>query len=224
MKNQIIICFGERLQSEWKASWAREHEICTWLAKNNTVIYVERFNASRLSLWVVAVGIAKRLKNLFKSPPEDSKSEGIRFIQCVWIPSYWKCFDRINGLLLAYQILRKCRNATRNGFYIWMFQTSKFALLAIKKMPKPILLLQHCTDRLEFTSAYHPLIAQTDKEITKKADLVTTHSKMIAEEKLKLNSNTHRIPQGVPPEFIEFSENRAKKNRGCSIPTNESPS
>ena len=107
MKNQHIIWFGECLRNDWDRVWQREQEVCSWLAKDNTVIYVERLNMTNRNPLMAMRGVIKRLISFIKGPSSGAKIRKLQFLQPILIPFHFRCLERINSILLGYQIQRR---------------------------------------------------------------------------------------------------------------------
>jgi teichuronic acid biosynthesis glycosyltransferase TuaH len=209
MKNKRVIWFGERLGNEWDKVWQREQELCSWMAEENSVIYVERLPALNRNLRLSLLGVAKRLRRWIKLPSISARIEGLHFVKPLLIPYYFKCLDNVNSLLLKYQIQRHTNKSNNSNFLIWISNPSKFALLTLQALPHPIAVIYQCDNRYDYKSGYDRQALKVEREITLRADLVITPSKTIRYEKLKLNKNTYCIPHSANYALIDFAQEKA---------------
>lgn len=213
LKNFQIIWFGEHLRSEWNNIWVREQEVCTWLAENNDVYYVERLNAENPKL----INLWNRLKKRFLIPnPGTSSGSGInnlQFIHFKLLPLHFKWLERINNWIISYQIKKFFPTVNPNKYILFVSHPSKFILQIIKKIPEPPLMIYQCVDQFQYKNGYGRNALETDTTLTQKADLVITPSKTILAEKRKLNANTYRIPHGVSNEITSYSKIISSSNK-----------
>lgn len=221
MKNQLVIWFGESLRNEWDRVWQREQEICSWLAKDNTVIYVERLNVFNRRFLSALRGVTKRLISFSRGRSAGAQIEGLHFLQPILIPYHFRSLDGINSMLLGRQIRRQLANNHHTGFFVWISNPSKFVLLALRTLPKPVLTVYQCTERYQYRKGFNSTELKFEREISQKADLVTVHSKISMAEKLKLNKNTHYIPESAAPWQIDFADKQVNVNAGSLCRTGE---
>jgi teichuronic acid biosynthesis glycosyltransferase TuaH len=113
-----------------------------------------------------------------------------------WLPEgkVYRFLLRINEKIILHRIRQIIRNhRVRNYIFINSFN---FYYPGIGHLLSPDLLVYHCVDPIVFpVDKKHGLVSE--KKIIEKSDLVICTSRRLYDEKVKLNSNTHFIPNAA---------------------------
>ncbi|WP_347275041.1 glycosyltransferase [Candidatus Kuenenia sp.] len=228
IKNKNILIIGSFSIRDWELLKQRQQTIVEFLVKDFNVFYIERISAKN-------VGIIKMLKAFIKrfflvrniGGKGQFTMKHLCFIQLKIFPFQRGIFRFLNARLALLQIRKIMKKYKINHFdSVIISHPANYVNDIFDKIPA-LKRIYDCVQRFEFNKYFPPEVVFNDKNIAKKVDLVIVDSITIFNEKLELNKNVVRIPQGI--DIGNYNINRIKdvripgdlanigKNRICYI-------
>ena len=195
-----LLCFGGFARHDWALLWQRQQAVMTRLARRFNLYYIERFSTRRLSFNEMLRAAAAR----WLAPGESPVSSGaaaIHFVAPRVTPFHASRFWRRHNYYLLARAIDNAWPRDLRRSVLWIYNPSYLALEFLKRTAGEWeRTVYDCIQRFEFNRNYPPAIGEIDREIARRVDLVFADSRMIWEEKRRLNPNSHFVPQGVDVE------------------------
>lgn len=208
MKNILII--GSFSIRDWDLLKQRQQTIVEFLVKDFNVFYIERISAKNVGIIKMLKAFIKRfflVRNVEKKGRFTLKH--LYFIQLKIFPFQRGIFRLLNERLALLQIKKVMKKYKINHFdSIIISHPANYVNDIFDKIPA-IKRIYDCVQRFEFNKYFPPQVVVNDKNIAKNVDLVIVDSITIFKEKLELNENVVRIPQGIDLE--NYKINRIKE-------------
>ncbi|MCL4279340.1 glycosyltransferase [Candidatus Kuenenia stuttgartiensis] len=208
-KNKNILIIGSFSIRDWELLKQRQQTIVEFLVKDFNVFYIERISAKN-------VGIIKMLKAFIKrfflvrnvGGKGRFTMKHLCFIQLKIFPLQRGIFRFLNAKLALLQIRKIMKKYKINHFdSVIISHPANYVNDIFDKIPA-VKRIYDCVQRFEFNKYFPPEVVFNDKNIAKKVDLVIADSITIFSEKLELNKNVVRIPQGI--DIGNYNINRIK--------------
>lgn len=208
-KNKNILIIGSFSIRDWELLKQRQQTIVEFLVKDFNVFYIERISAKN-------VGIIKMLKAFIKrfflvrnvGGKGRFTMKHLCFIQLKIFPLQRGIFRFLNAKLALLQIRKMMKKYKINHFdSVIISHPANYVNDIFDKIPA-VKRIYDCVQRFEFNKYFPPEVVFNDKNIAKKVDLVIADSITIFSEKLELNKNVVRIPQGI--DIGNYNINRIK--------------
>ena len=208
LSDEAILVLGE---NDW-ATWRMDHEVTTRFARDNSVVFVERFERYEVLRRQGRLNYAKRFfnrkpeivgRNLVVLPSQPMLPFGIRFLSRFFLDSIALSMLKLSGLLHARSLQRDLRKLR--------FQPT----VTLVHWPWDLMLLGRFDERVRcyttydevslFLSnrVYRKVIDRIEQETICRADLVFASSRSQYEKRLALNPSTYLVPNGV--DFEHFN-------------------
>lgn len=211
LRDELIICFATL---SWDYLWLRHQEIMARFARaGNRVLFVEPLGI-RMPKWEDRKKIFARLKN--------KRRAGARGIRQV-MDNVWTLDPLVNPFqqieFVHQRNVRALTNQMQNALkqlgggepIVWTFVPTPLARAVITNV-KPKLVVYDCMDALtENPKGVFSFFAESEKILSRQADLVFVTSPALLERQRALNPHTYYIPHGV--DFEKFA------NDGLPEPT-----
>lgn len=213
MQGENIIAFSK----EWDNDWTSNHHVLTYLAKNNKVLWINSIGTRSPGLssgkdW------KRIIKKVFSFLKGTKKINSNLFVltPLVWPFQRLAFLQKLSFYLLTLQIRLVAKRLKMKDFQLWTFLPTAESFIG--KFREKIS-VYYCTDHwqsLAFTSEAE--IAQEEKKLLEKVDIVFAVSKFLYEEKKKFNSNTYLSSHGVNEIFFQSKEKLKKPEDLGKIP------
>lgn len=182
--------------NDWSAdNRTSSRHIVDQLSQKNKILYVESSGLRVPSTNVHDIKrIFEKLKRFFYGPQIVRKNV-YRFSPLLLPFHRYDVVQKINRILLVYSIRKVCTQLNFKRPILWVIIPHMASLIGSLNEK---LVVYYCVD--DFASlpgVESNIITQFDRELTKRADIVFTPSKMLYEKKIKVNKNTYLSPHGV---------------------------
>ncbi len=203
LKNRNIIIFSQ-MQFDGRLE-STNYIMARQLAKNNNVYYVDRpFTWKDYIKFKDTPEFKIRKPHFFSSSNSiiQTDTPNLKIIISPPVPSInmlpegklYRAAVRVNELIVASR-LRKVIKQLNIKDYIYI-NSYNYTYPNFHNLIKPVLTVYHCVDPLiEIYQTKHGLISEDI--VVKSVDLVICTSKELRNKKLKLNSNSHFIPNAA---------------------------
>ncbi len=205
MKN--ILIFGSFSVRDWELLRQRHQVLVDFFIEDSDVFYIERINPKNVGIITVLKALIKRiilLRNVDKNSWLLAKH--LYFIQLKIFPFQRGFFRLLNARLALFQIRKVMKKYKLNHFDIIIItHPANYVNDIFDKIPA-VKRIYDCVQRFEFNNHFPPEVVVNDKNIAKNVDLVIADSITIFQEKLLVNKNIVRIPQGI--DLRNFNINR----------------
>ncbi|MCC7162366.1 MAG: glycosyltransferase [Anaerolineae bacterium] len=197
LQNELVVCFSTL---SWDYLRQRHHELMIRFARaGNRVLYVEPIGI-RMPGWQDRHRIVARLRNRQKAGPR-----GIRQVmENLWVVDplvnpfqqvgfvHWR-----NVANLARQVARAADRVGGGRPIVWTYVPTPLAREVIRALD-PKLLVYDCVDALtENPKGVFSSFAESERELSRRADLVLASSPELVERQRALNKHTYYVPHGV---------------------------
>ena len=197
LRDELIICFSTL---SWDFLWLRHQELMTHFARaSNRVLFVEPLGI-RMPKWEDRKRILARLRNR-----QRAGARGIRQV----MPNIWVVDPLVNpfqqiGIVhrrnvnaLTAQLQNARREIGGGKPIVWTFVPTPLARAVLKNL-EPKLLVYDCMDALtENPKGVFSDYAESEKQLSREADVVFVTSHTLLERQRALNPRTYYVPHGV---------------------------
>ncbi len=203
LHNELLICFSTL---SWDYLWLRHQEVMARFAReNNRVLFVEPLGI-RMPKWEDRGRILARVRNRRRAG-----ARGVRqVIENVWVvdpivnPFQQIHFVHQRNVRAVTQQIQNAIAVVGGGLPIfWTFVPTPLARNVIANIPHK-LLVYDCLDALtENPKGVFASFAESEKILSRDADIVFVTSRTLMERQLPLNPRTYYVPHGV--EYEKFA-------------------
>lgn len=197
LHNELIICFSTL---SWDYLWLRPQEVMARFAANgNRVLFVEPLGI-RIPKWEDRHRILSRLRNRTKAG-----TRGIRQVrENLWVVDpIVNPLQQINFIhqrnvnAVTAQLKTAIREVGGGTPIFWTFVPTPLARAVIANIPHK-LVVYDCMDALtENPKGVLASFAESEKELSRQADVVFVTSHTLLERQKRLNPHTYYVPHGV---------------------------
>lgn len=223
-----ILIFGSFSVRDWELLRQRHQALVDYFVEDHDVFYIERINPKSVGIVTVLKAFIKRII-LLRSVNKNSWlfAKHLYFIQLKIFPIQRGVFRLLNAKFALFQISKIMEKHKLNHFDVIIINhPANYVNDIFDKIPA-IKRIYDCVQRFEFNKLFPPEVGINDKNIARNVDLVITDSITIFNEKLELNKNVVRIPQGI--DLKNYNSNSTKdgdipvdltnigKNRICYV-------
>lgn len=203
LRNRNIIIFSQ-MQFDGRLE-STNYTLAKYLAKNNKVYYVDRPFTWRDYMMYKNTPAFKIRKPHFFSPPNSiiqTEIPNLKIVICPPVPSInmlpegkiYRLAVKMNELIVASRVKKVIKQFSIDD-YIYI-NSYNYTYPNFHNLIKPLLTVYHCVDPLiEVYQTRHGLISEDI--VVKNVDLVICTSNELRNKKLKLNHNTHLIPNAA---------------------------
>lgn len=225
---RTMLIYGSFSVRDWDLLRQRQQSLVDFFIEDFEVFYIERINPKNVGIFTVLKALFKRTI-LYRNTRKNSwlNKERLHFIQLKIFPFQRGIFRLFNAKLAVLQIRKVMHRYKINQFDVIIithpanYVNDIFDKIPVRKR------IYDCVQRFEFNKLFPPEVVVNDKNIAKNVDLVIADSITIFNEKLGLNKNVVRIPQGI--DIRNYNSNRIKdagipgdlmnigKNRICYV-------
>ncbi|MBZ0191405.1 MAG: glycosyltransferase [Candidatus Kuenenia stuttgartiensis] len=211
IKKKNILIFGSFSVRDWELLRQRQQVLVDLFVEDSDVFYIERINPKNVGIITVIKALIKRIF-LLRNTDKNSwlLAKHLHFLQLKTFPFQRGIFRLLNARLAILQIKKIMKKYKINHFdSIIISHPANYVNDIFDKIPA-VKRIYDCVQRFEFNKYFPPEVVFNDKNIAKKVDLVIADSITIFREKLELNKNVVRIPQGI--DLKNYNINRIKES------------
>ncbi|MEP3387663.1 MAG: glycosyltransferase [Reichenbachiella sp.] len=195
MGNQIVICLSN--ESYQAKIWTNKQHLMSRLSKqpNYDILYIDQGMSSRY----IGQAITEKNWGYFLHPLKKINA-GLTTFSPYFLPLIkGGSIKRLSWRLLFWFIKFYLKKKNYTKIIFWIYQPQAWYLIKhVKKTPETTILYD-CVDEFATQPFYRDHesrtkeLLQIEALLTKKSDIVTTTSKALYHDKIKINSNTHCI-------------------------------
>lgn len=200
IKDKDIICIST---SDWETPYGSRQQIMSILAKNNRILYVE----PQLSVLHILKNPIRGLKRIIRWLRGISKKEGFLYIYTPMpvlpFTNYSILINRINQKILAISLRRITKRVGFPHPILWIYTVNSILLLG---QMNESLSIYYCIDDFRSEIAIEKrraVLSFLEDNLLKKADIIFTCAKLIAQKMRDWRADIHFIRNGV--DFDSFS-------------------
>lgn len=184
------------------------HHVVEQLARKNRVFYINNFGALRDLTRFDAKRCFEKLSSRFALNKKDFEAREIDGV-FVWQP--WvvptprtKIIKKLNLLLLQRSLRSLYGRYHINNPIIWTRLANDLAWDLIEGLERSLLIYQSIDkfpEHPRIAESLRPRYRASERKFNMAADLVFASARGLVQDKIKLNTNTHFLPNGVPEDF-----------------------
>lgn len=208
LSNELVVCFSTL---SWDFLWLRHQELMTRFAQaGHRVLFVEPIGI-RMPGWQDRHRVLARLRNRQKAGPR-----GIREVRKnLWVVDpIVNPFQQIgfvherNVAALSRQLTNAVAQVGGGRPIVWTFVPTPLARAVIESLD-PKLVVYDCVDALtENPKGVFSSFAESERALSRRADLVIVTSHELYERQKGLNEHTYYVPHGVDYELFTRAPER----------------
>lgn len=197
IRDKTIICFA----SNWFYDPTSKHHVMKLLAERNHVVWVNYHASRRPNVSVADAGaIVGKLRQVIQGPRRVHENMTVVTPLVVPLPGS-RAVTALNRRLLVRQIRSVLRTLPRRPVQLWSFAPDVDYLVGQFDEEAAV---YYCVDAFgEFTGYDRDAVAEAEKRLCRKADLVITTAQSLEVQKRSFNENTVRVTHGV--DFEHFA-------------------
>jgi glycosyltransferase involved in cell wall biosynthesis len=203
LKGASIVCFAHDYHSD---PTSKTH-LMRLLAADNRVLWVNSVGMRRPT---ATARDFRRLAGKLRAglrPPVLATHNLVVANPLVLPAPGWVLADRLNAELLAAWVRRLCRRFGLSRPILWTFLPNVHRLCG--RLGEE-LVVYHCVDEYTgFAGVAREALARMEQALVARADLVLASSALLADERRRLNPNTHLVSHGVDVAHFASALDRA---------------
>jgi len=196
MRGENIVCFAK----DWSEDPTSNNHVMKLIARDNRVLWLNSISTRSPSLAARDLRKLVRKVGEFAAGPRESAPGLHTFTPLVFPFPHSPVFRRLNRVLLRATVRHLRRRLGMGRFQLWSFVPT--AADFVGRLGEDVA-VYYCTDEWsEFRHVDGPRIAEMDRILCTKADIVFTTSRPLEERRRLLNPETHLVSHGVDREHF----------------------
>jgi glycosyltransferase involved in cell wall biosynthesis len=196
MRGENIVCFAK----DWSEDPTSNNHVMKLIARDNRVLWLNSISTRSPTLGARDVRKVVRKVGEFAAGPREGSPGLHTFTPLVFPFPHSRVFRGVNRALLRATVRRLRRRLGMGRFQLWSFVPT--AADFVGRLGEEIS-VYYCTDEWsEFRHVDGPRIAEMDRTLCTKADIVFATSRLLEERRRALNPETHLVSHGVDREHF----------------------
>jgi glycosyltransferase involved in cell wall biosynthesis len=208
MENETVLCLATR---RWHSLWRNTQQIMSRLARNNRVVFVEPQRDPDLS----AAASARRQLPAFRSLTVEQVMPNLSVVRTppglpygrqnlprAWLHHSVPLVSGINNALMRWHLARVRRQLAIVNPILWLYEPRQAGLIG--SAGEKLVVYFNYDELADFAPNHRvrDLLQAYDDVLCRRADVVFASSQAQYQRRVRLNPNTHFVPNGVDHELF----------------------